>query len=112
MTPGGKRVVLVAAVADNGVIGNGPDIPWRIPGEQCIDDRAGRIELGVWVARWREAHAPCDMLLVRQRVPGKAGGVTLQRYQLGIQPGAPIGLRYLRGDAISQQPGVFAEARR
>ena len=29
------RVVLVAAVADNGVIGNGPDIPWRIPGEQA-----------------------------------------------------------------------------
>jgi len=35
MTPGGKRVVLVAAVADNGVIGDGPDIPWRIPGEQA-----------------------------------------------------------------------------
>ncbi len=30
-----KRVVLVAAVADNGVIGDGPDIPWRIPGEQA-----------------------------------------------------------------------------
>lgn len=35
MTPSGKRVVLVAAVAENGVIGNGPDIPWRIPGEQA-----------------------------------------------------------------------------
>ena len=34
MTPGGKRVVLVAAVAQNGVIGNGEDIPWRVPGEQ------------------------------------------------------------------------------
>ncbi len=33
-TPGGKRVVLVAAVAENGVIGSGGDIPWRIPGEQ------------------------------------------------------------------------------
>jgi dihydrofolate reductase len=33
-TPGGKRVVLVAAIADNGVIGSGGDIPWRIPGEQ------------------------------------------------------------------------------
>ncbi|MCW2756637.1 MAG: dihydrofolate reductase [Nocardioidaceae bacterium] len=30
-----KRVVLVAAVADNGVIGDGPDIPWSIPGEQA-----------------------------------------------------------------------------
>jgi dihydrofolate reductase len=29
------RVVLVAAVAENGVIGDGPDIPWRIPGEQA-----------------------------------------------------------------------------
>ena len=27
--------MLVAAVAENGVIGNGPDIPWRIPGEQA-----------------------------------------------------------------------------
>jgi dihydrofolate reductase len=27
----GKRVVLVAAVADNGVIGAGGDIPWSIP---------------------------------------------------------------------------------
>lgn len=26
---------MVAAVARNGVIGNGPDIPWRIPGEQA-----------------------------------------------------------------------------
>jgi dihydrofolate reductase len=34
-TPTGKRVVLVAAVAENGVIGDGPDIPWRIPGEQA-----------------------------------------------------------------------------
>ncbi|WP_246355283.1 hypothetical protein [Nocardioides ungokensis] len=33
-TPSGKRVVLVAAVAENGVIGNGPDIPWRIPGSR------------------------------------------------------------------------------
>ena len=30
-----KRVVLVAAVARNRVIGNGPEIPWRIPGEQA-----------------------------------------------------------------------------
>ena len=29
------RIVMVAAVARNGVIGNGPDIPWRIPGEQA-----------------------------------------------------------------------------
>ena len=28
-------MVLVAAVAENGVIGDGPDIPWRIPGEQA-----------------------------------------------------------------------------
>lgn len=29
-----KRVIMVAAVARNGVIGNGPDIPWSLPGEQ------------------------------------------------------------------------------
>src|SRR3954468_24640495 len=27
---------MVAAVARNGVIGDGPDIPWRIPGEQRL----------------------------------------------------------------------------
>ncbi len=31
MTPGGKRVVLVAAVAENGVIGRDGAIPWRLP---------------------------------------------------------------------------------
>jgi dihydrofolate reductase len=35
MTPGGKPVVLVAAVAANGVIGDRGSIPWRIPGEQA-----------------------------------------------------------------------------
>ena len=35
MTPSGRRVVLVAAVADNGVIGDRGTIPWRIPGEQA-----------------------------------------------------------------------------
>lgn len=35
MTRFSKRCVMVAAVAENGVIGNGPDIPWRIPGEQA-----------------------------------------------------------------------------
>jgi len=29
------RIVMVAARARGGVIGNGPDIPWRIPGEQA-----------------------------------------------------------------------------
>jgi dihydrofolate reductase len=29
--PAGPRVVLVAAVADNGVIGRDGDLPWRIP---------------------------------------------------------------------------------
>ncbi len=31
MTPSGKQVVLVAAVADNGVIGADGTIPWRLP---------------------------------------------------------------------------------
>ncbi len=29
----GTRVVLVAAVADNGVIGRAGDLPWRLPGD-------------------------------------------------------------------------------
>ena len=35
MTRPDQRVVLVAAHARNRVIGNGPDIPWRLPGEQA-----------------------------------------------------------------------------
>ena len=31
-----KRVILVAAVARNGVIGNGTEIPWKVPGEQAL----------------------------------------------------------------------------
>jgi len=31
-----KRVILVAAVARNRVIGHGPDIPWSVPGEQRL----------------------------------------------------------------------------
>ena len=31
-----KRVILVAAVARNGVIGNGTGIPWKVPGEQRL----------------------------------------------------------------------------
>jgi dihydrofolate reductase len=31
-----SRIVMVAAVARNGVIGNGPDIPWKVPGEQRL----------------------------------------------------------------------------
>lgn len=34
-TRSGKRVVLVAAVAANGVIGADGGIPWRLPGEQA-----------------------------------------------------------------------------
>ena len=32
-TPGGRRVLLVAAVADNGVIGADGGIPWHLPGD-------------------------------------------------------------------------------
>ena len=35
MTRPDQRVVLVAAHARNRVIGNGPDIPWTLPGEQA-----------------------------------------------------------------------------
>jgi dihydrofolate reductase len=31
-----KHVVLVAAVARNGVIGRGTEIPWKVPGEQKL----------------------------------------------------------------------------
>nr|ARB66475.1 dihydrofolate reductase [Cloning vector pTEX2]UNG76935.1 dihydrofolate reductase [pTex2 integration vector] len=36
MNPESVRIYLVAAMGANRVIGNGPDIPWKIPGEQKI----------------------------------------------------------------------------
>jgi len=33
MTPGGRRVTMVAAVASNGVIGDGENIPWHLPAD-------------------------------------------------------------------------------
>jgi dihydrofolate reductase (trimethoprim resistance protein) len=36
MSPESVRIYLVAAMGANRVIGNGPDIPWKIPGEQKI----------------------------------------------------------------------------
>ena len=33
MTPGGKTVTMVAAVAENGVIGDAENIPWKIPAD-------------------------------------------------------------------------------
>ena len=36
MSATSRRVVLVAAVAENGVIGKGADIPWHLPGEQRL----------------------------------------------------------------------------
>lgn len=36
MNPESVRIYLVAAMGANRVIGNGPDIPWNIPGEQKI----------------------------------------------------------------------------
>ena len=40
---GSAQVIAIAAVARNGVIGSGPDIPWHIPGEQR---RFKRLTLG------------------------------------------------------------------
>jgi dihydrofolate reductase len=39
----GAQVVAVVAVARNGVIGSGPDIPWHVPGDQA---RFKRLTLG------------------------------------------------------------------
>jgi dihydrofolate reductase len=47
-------VVAIAAVARNGVIGKGPDIPWHIPGEQA---RFKRMTLGHVLVLGRRTHA-------------------------------------------------------
>lgn len=73
------EVVAIAAVARNGVIGNGPDIPWHIPGEQA---RFKRLTLGHVLVLGRRTHAsigrplPGRTTVVLTRDPGwRADGV-------------------------------------
>ena len=56
-----QRVVLVAAHARNRVIGNGPDIPWRIPGEHRAVQASSRGRTpSSWAARPSSRSAgPC-----------------------------------------------------
>ena len=51
---GPPEVVAIAAVARNGVIGDGPDIPWHLPGEQA---RFKRLTLGHVLVLGRRTHA-------------------------------------------------------
>jgi dihydrofolate reductase len=68
-------IVAIAAVARNGVIGAGPDIPWRIPGEQ---QRFKRLTLGHPLVMGRLTYAsigrplPGRTTLVVSRTPGFA----------------------------------------
>jgi dihydrofolate reductase len=73
------EVVAIAAVARNGVIGNGPDIPWHIPGEQA---RFKRLTLGHVLVLGRRTHEsigralPGRTTIVLTRDPGwSADGV-------------------------------------
>jgi dihydrofolate reductase len=69
------EVVAIAAVARNGVIGAGPDIPWHIPGEQ---QRFKRLTLGHPLVMGRLTYAsigrplPGRTTLVVSRNPGFA----------------------------------------
>jgi dihydrofolate reductase len=69
------EVVAIAAVARNGVIGAGPDIPWHIPGEQ---QRFKRLTLGHPLVMGRLTYAsigrplPGRTTLVVSRDPGFA----------------------------------------
>ncbi|WP_375432175.1 dihydrofolate reductase [uncultured Friedmanniella sp.] len=67
------EVIAIAAVARNGVIGRGPDIPWRIPGEQA---RFKRLTMGHPLVMGRLTYAsigrplPGRTTLVVSRDPG------------------------------------------
>jgi dihydrofolate reductase len=83
--PGGKRVVLVAAVARNRVIGNGPDIPWSIPGEQA---EFKRLTLGHSLVMGRSTYEsigrplPGRTTIVLSRDPGWAADGVLVAHSL------------------------------
>ncbi|GAB3087642.1 dihydrofolate reductase [Nocardioides zeae] len=76
-TPGGLTVSCVAAVARHGVIGNGPDIPWRVPGEQAEFKRR---TLGTTLLMGRATYAsigrplPGRTTVVLTRDPGWSPG--------------------------------------
>ncbi|SDE01087.1 dihydrofolate reductase [Auraticoccus monumenti] len=70
-----RAVVAVAAVARNGVIGNGPDIPWHVPGEQA---RFKRLTMGGVLVMGRRTYEsigrplPGRRTVVLSRGPGWA----------------------------------------
>lgn len=56
-------ICLVAAVSENGVIGNGKDIPWKIPGEQ---KRFRELTEGHCVLMGRKTHESIGKLLQKR----------------------------------------------
>lgn len=99
------RVYLVAAMASNRVIGNGPDIPWRIPGEQKIFKQ---LTEGKVVAMGRKTFEsigkplPKRHIVVISRDPGyQAPGCSVvasleQAMQIAIEQGSDL---YVAGGA-------------
>ena len=62
--PGGRpEVVVIVAVARNGVIGNGPDIPWSLPEDQA---RFKRLTLGRVLIMGRKTYASIGRPLPRR----------------------------------------------
>lgn len=95
------EVVAIAAVARNGVIGNGPDIPWHIPGEQA---RFKRLTLGHVLVLGRRTHEsigralPGRTTIVLTRDPGWSAPGVLVATDVGsaleraaeVDPAGPV----------------------
>lgn len=82
-SPPGKRVVLVAAVAENGVIGSDGSIPWRIPGEQA---HFKAVTMGHTLVMGRATYES-----IGRPLPGRTT-VVLTRDPAWTVPGAPPGV--------------------
>ena len=80
--PARAEVVAIAAVARNGVIGAGPDIPWHVPGEQ---QRFKRLTLGHPLVMGRLTYAS-----IGRPLPGRTTLVVSRDPALAVPPGVEV----------------------
>ena len=101
MTPGGKRIVLIAAVARNGVIGADGDIPWRLPADFA---HFKRTTLGHTLLMGRSTYES-----IGRPLPGRLNIVVSRQADLRLEGAEVFGSledALVRADAWAREQGV------
>ena len=95
-----------------GVPGGQPVGQRGVAREQAVDRGRRGLEPGIRDPRRRVREAAGHVLEVRQRVAGERRGLRLERHQLEVEPGAPVGFGHLGRQAVPERGCVGAQAGR